>query len=164
MKKLLLLLLAVVPAWAAGFFDDFDGDRLGAHWSIGSPKGAWYYSVHDSLLDVHGFGAYFPNQWIYARVGAFEDFDLRARVGWIQADSPGQSLCVWLLDQSREILTDMCYRLERLDGRPITTISASVAGGPRVEMPGPADGFHDFRISREANQFRAYFDGRNILA
>jgi hypothetical protein len=168
MKRLLTLLLplALVPATSAGqgFFDDFDGDRLGEHWFIGNPKGGWIYSVHDSLLDVHGFAGFSASQWLYANVGAYEDFDLRARVGWVEGDSPFQSLSVQLFyNLEGGFLAGMTYRLERLDGRPRTTITADVADGPRVDMPGPADGFHNFRISREASQFTAYFDGQKIL-
>ncbi|MEW5883251.1 MAG: PEP-CTERM sorting domain-containing protein [Armatimonadota bacterium] len=162
----LLLLFALSPATGAGqrFFDDFDGEDLGSHWSIGNPKGGWIYSVHDSLLDVHGFAGFSASQWIYAHVGAYEDFDLRAHVGWVEGDSPFQSLSVQLFNNLQGgFVAGMTYRLERLDGRARTTITADIAEGPRVDMSGPADGFHHFRISREASQFTAYFDGQKIL-
>ncbi|MEW5883248.1 MAG: PEP-CTERM sorting domain-containing protein [Armatimonadota bacterium] len=159
--------LALLPATGAGqrFFDDFDGEDLGSHWSIGNQKkGGWIYSVHDSLLDVHGFAGFDPTQWIYASLPEYRDFDLQARVGWTQGDSLFQGMEAMLLrNPTSGLIARMIYHLEHLDGLPRTTISAEFGGGSRVDLPGPSNGFHSFRLARAGGQFTAYLDGERIL-
>ncbi|MEW5883856.1 MAG: PEP-CTERM sorting domain-containing protein [Armatimonadota bacterium] len=170
MKRLLILLLplALVPATGAGqrFFDDFDGEDLGEHWGEGNPKGGMIYSVHDSLLDVERLeGIFSAREWIKARIPEFEDFDMRARVGWTHAP-PRQSLMVMLDDgwpNSGSYVAQMTYQHGFADGQEYNLLQASFSGGPFHEAGAPRDGFHEFRITRNAGVFTAYFDGEVFL-
>ncbi len=164
MHAVLLLPLALVPASGAGqrFFDDFDGEDLGGHWEFGNPKGGMIYSVHDSLLDVERLeGIFSAREWIKARIPEFEDFDMRARVGWTHAP-PRQSLMVMLDDgwpRGGPFVAYMIYH----HGKSYDLLSAEFNGGPFRQADAPRDGFHEFRITRNAGVFTAYFDGEVFL-
>lgn len=166
MKRLLLLLLplALAPAWAGGFFDDFDGEDLGTHWSIGNPKGGWVYSVHDSLLEVHALTGFSPRQWINARIDELADFDMRARVGW--TDTPQrQDLMVMLGNDPflrGPFVAYMLYRRGSAGGGD-SLLQAEFSGGPLRQAAAPHDGFHEFRITRNGSAFTAYLDDEIFL-
>jgi|GEM_PF-5772151 len=166
MKRLLTLLLplALVPAWAGGFFDDFDGEDLGSHWEFGNPKGGMIYSVHDSLLEVHSLVGAFPQEWISARVPEFDDFDLRALVGW--TDDPAFQRMIVSIDIgfAREVpVAWMDYRHRRDGGKSTNRLLAAFRDGPTREIEAPADGFHQFRMTRVGDELSAYLDETLIL-
>ncbi|MEW5884803.1 MAG: hypothetical protein AB1725_11335 [Armatimonadota bacterium] len=166
MKKLLLLLLplALVPAWAGGFFDDFDGEDLGSHWRFGNPKGTMRYMVHDSLLEVYGFAGFGSREWIYAHIARYTDFDMRAIVGW-RAGNAREGLFVMVendfpVDSPTAFLG---FARTPEGNRTTNRIRAGFRDGPQTEIDGPGTGFHEFRLTRSAGVFSAYFDGELIL-
>ncbi|GIV02627.1 MAG: hypothetical protein AB1725_11900 [Armatimonadota bacterium] len=169
MKRYLtfLLPLALVPATGAGqrFFDDFDGEDLGSHWSFGNPKGGMIYSVHDSLLEVHSLEGYSSREWIKAPIPEFEDFDMRARVGW--TDAPKGHLLMVMLDDGWPIrssyVAQMTYQHGITDGQEYNLVQASFEGGPFRQADAPRDGFHEFRITRTSGAFTAYFNDQIFL-
>ncbi len=160
-----LLTLALMPAWAGGFFDDFDGEDLGGHWEFGNPKGGMIYSVHDSLLEVYGFTGFFGvREWITARIHPFDDFAMEARVGWTSEPS-FERLIVALGGgyPNDTAVALMAYRRDTVNGRKTSTVGASFRDGPRVDIDAPASGFHTFRLTRSAGVLSAFFDGELIL-
>jgi hypothetical protein len=166
-KKLLLLLLplALVPAWAGGFFDDFDGEDLGEHWFFGNDKGGMTYSVHDSLLDVQALVGFDPREWISARIPEYGDLDMRARVGWTD-ERPRQSLMVMLDDgplPNGPFVAYMIYQRGSSGGEEYNLLQAEFNGGSFRQADAPRDGFHEFRITRNAGVFTAYFDDQVFL-
>ena len=166
-KRLLVLLLplAVAPAWAGGFFDDFDGEDLGSHWGFGNPKGGMIYSVHDSLLEVYGFTGFFGNrEWITARLPRYDDFDMEARVGW--TDEPmrqGFAVALGGGFPNDAAVAVMGFGRTTEGGRTINKVVASFRDGPSVEIEAPSSGFHTFRLTRSAGMFSAYFNQELIL-
>jgi hypothetical protein len=161
-----LLTLALVPALAGEeFFDDFDGDRLGDHWSFGNPKGGMIYSVHDSLLEVYGFTGFFANrEWITARLPRYDDFDMEARVGW--TDEPmrqGFDVALGGGYPNDIAVAVMGFGRTTEGGRTINKVGASFRDGPSVEIEAPSSGFHTFRLTRSAGVFSAYLDQELIL-
>ncbi|MEW5883252.1 MAG: hypothetical protein AB1725_03385 [Armatimonadota bacterium] len=170
MKRYLtfLLPLVLVPATGAGqrFFDDFDGEDLGGHWSDGNPKGGMIYSVHDSLLEVYGFTGFFGvREWITARIHPFDDFDMRARVGWT-AEVPREALTVALgggFPNDAAVALMGFVRETNGGGVRTSRVAALFRDGPRVDIDAPASGFHTFRLTRSAGVFSAYFNDQLIL-
>ncbi|MEW5883250.1 MAG: PEP-CTERM sorting domain-containing protein [Armatimonadota bacterium] len=163
----LLLLFALSPATSAGqgFFDDFDGEDLGSHWSTGNPKGGWIYSVHDSLLEVYGFTGFLGGrEWITARTFPYDDFDFEARVGWTgEPQFERLNVAIGGGYPNDRAVALMGFRRTIDDGRQLSTVVASFRDGPRVEMAAPSSGFHTFRVTRSAGVFSAYFNQELIL-
>ncbi|MEW5884218.1 MAG: hypothetical protein AB1725_08350 [Armatimonadota bacterium] len=167
MKRLLTLLLPlafVSATGAGGFFDDFDGEDLGSHWVFGNPRGTMIYSVHDSLLQVYGFTGFGASEWIWTRIPEFDNFDLRARVGWtgqpvlerlivsIDIGFPNDVPVAWL---------DYIHRRE--GGETTDRLLAAFRDGPRKEIDAPAEGFHEFRLTRVGDELSAYLNETLIL-
>lgn len=165
-KKILLLLLplAVSPAWAGGFFDDFDGEDLGPHWRFGNPKTGMIYSVHDSLLEVYGSVGFGAHEWIRAWLLRYDDFDMEARVGW--TDTPPNETLVVALGGGfpNDAAVALMYFHRATDGgRTTNRVRAEFRDGPRVEIDAPSSGFHTFRLTQSAGVFSAYFNQELIL-
>ncbi|MEW5884799.1 MAG: hypothetical protein AB1725_11315, partial [Armatimonadota bacterium] len=162
-----LLPLALVPATGAGqrFFDDFEGEDLGGHWEFGNPKGGMIYSVHDSLLEVHSLEGYSSREWITARLPEFDDFDMRAVVGW--TDAPRDQLLMVLLDAgpfpNSPSVAWMAYARGVSGGEEYNIVQARFVDGPGRNAGSPPGGFHEFRITRTGGVFAAYLDGDLFL-
>ncbi|MEW5883682.1 MAG: PEP-CTERM sorting domain-containing protein [Armatimonadota bacterium] len=152
------------PASAGqGFFDDFDGEDLGGHWDFGNPKGAMFYSVHDSLLEVFGFAGFGNSDWIYAAIPQYGDFDLQATVGWTDL-LVHETLSVRIGEDPRHgFVGGMAFVREQVGGEWVSRVVAAFGDGPRAERAAPSSGFHQFRVSRTGSTFAAYFDGQLLL-
>jgi hypothetical protein len=167
MKRLLTLLLplALVPAWAGGFFDDFDGEDLGPHWRFGGGKGRMIYSVHDSLLEVYTVvGPFFTNRdRIHAAIDAYNDFEMRAVVGWVPVDSHHELTFSASVTPGSDLVAAIGYARRQVGGEWVSLVSVTIGDGPGTEFRAPDSGFHELRVERRGSTFAAFFDGERVL-
>jgi hypothetical protein len=162
MKRLLCFFVWAfsIQPLSAGFFDDFEGDRLGNWWRVYVRGKGWTHNVRDSWINVTR--VWTATIYLLADTPVFADAEVRARVRWEPPNGTGsQSLTIGFQVPEREDnvpLYGLTY-FRDYSGSPNELRAWSWYRGILATIPVPSSGIYDLRIVRTRDQVDFYFNG-----
>ncbi len=164
LRSLIAILVASAPLGALAFRDDFNGNSLGDNWRYFSEDGVVDVSVANGLQTAtHIEGGGDNNGGFFVtRVENFAGpFEMRARLSWDFALASGVG--IWALSSFPPPVRDVAHMLAwKYTGYGDRRLAWGFNGNGGHRDGIPESGFHDFAVIRDAQSFRAYFDGEEV--